>query len=77
MQIMRRDPEGNPLALALNTWKAMLMLLADPLREMNSMTYVWAMEGNIYGPENGDQGGGRNSSQVRLGQWELYFGASG
>ena len=77
MQMIRRDDQRDPMALALNTWKALLMLLADPLVEMNSMSRAWAMEGNIYGPANGDQDDGRNSSQVRLGQWELFFGSSG
>ena len=77
MEITRRDSEGRFVALKLATWRRLIGLLLAPLQEMGALDNAWAMEGEIYGPEDGDgndtmhHGAGH---QVLIGRWELYVG---
>ena len=76
MEIVRRNNNGQLLVLTLRSWLRIMSAMLAPLLRMKVQANTWSMEGEIYGPEYGDRdgGGGRNSSQVILGRWELYFG---
>ena len=85
-EITRKDFNGSVEGLALRDWYAISMMMAGPVG-MEALRDAWAMEGEIYGPADGegrgdlgDGGTGRNgssggnNSQVPLGRWELYVG---
>lgn len=84
--ITKRDSSGRIILLKGSTWQKLVQRLLEPLTgiSIGSQDKGWAMEGEVFGPEDGDMSGStrldeagaawRNATQVEIGRWQLMVG---
>ena len=87
LQITERDSQGQLIWLKTETWIDLISKLIVPLQQqvgeaggmMGLHQDGWAMEGEMFGPKDGDEDIGKEglNDQVAIGRWQLWIGDSG
>ena len=84
--ITKRDSSGRVILLKRSTWRDLIQRLLAPLQgtSTGSRDKGWAMEGEVFGPEEGDMSQStsmyetdaawNNMTQVEIGRWQLMVG---